>query len=71
VKEFFESLPCVPIVCISLVEDDYANLIGETLLLPSFFPAWMLLSRLNAVGQPIAMLLPVDCIPEGMQFLSR
>ncbi|XP_020266857.1 separase [Asparagus officinalis] len=70
VREFFESLPSVPIVCISLLEGDYANLIGETLLLPSFVPAWMLLSRLNGVGQPISMLLPVDCIPEEVQFKS-
>lgn len=70
-REFFQSLPSVPIICLSLLEGDYADLIGETLLLPSFLPAWMLLSRLKAGNQAISMLLPVDRISEGIQFCSE
>lgn len=62
---FFNSLPSFTVVCISLLGGDYVNLLGETLLLPSFFPAWMLLSRLDPKGLPIVMLLPVDFVPEG------
>ncbi|CAA7401560.1 unnamed protein product [Spirodela intermedia] len=64
VNTFFNSLPSFTVVCISLLGGDYVNLLGETLLLPSFFPAWMLLSRLDPKGLPIVMLLPVDFVPE-------
>ncbi|KAG6496646.1 hypothetical protein ZIOFF_044516 [Zingiber officinale] len=61
---FFKSLPNIPIICISMLGGDYTNLIGEMLLLPSFFPAWILVSRLVANNQPVVMLLPVNLIEE-------
>ncbi|XP_072953682.1 separase isoform X1 [Typha angustifolia] len=67
VIDFFQSLPNVPIICISMLGGDYVNLLGETLLLPSFFPAWVLVSRMDSTSQPIAMLLPVDLILEDLQ----
>ncbi|WOL20055.1 hypothetical protein Cni_G28857 [Canna indica] len=67
VTEFFKSLPSIPVICISILGGHYTNLIGEMLLLPSFFPAWLLLSRLVANDQPIVMLLPVDLIQEEIQ----
>lgn len=50
---------------------DYTNLIGEMLLLPSFFPAWILVSRLVANNQPVVMLLPVNLIEEGNIFQMK
>ncbi|MQM00180.1 hypothetical protein Taro_032908, partial [Colocasia esculenta] len=67
VNNFFQSLPSFTVICISLLGGDYVNLLGETLLLPSFFPAWMLLSRLHPKEQPIVMLLPVDFAREEDQ----
>ncbi|KAG8072566.1 hypothetical protein GUJ93_ZPchr0006g41913 [Zizania palustris] len=67
VKEFFHKLPDVPIVCISMLGGDIVNVLGEILLLPSFFPAWMLLSRFDSTNKPITMLMPVDTILEGIQ----
>uniref|UniRef100_A0A0D9VLJ6 separase n=1 Tax=Leersia perrieri TaxID=77586 RepID=A0A0D9VLJ6_9ORYZ len=67
IKEFFHKLPDVPIVCISMLEGDFVNVLGEILLLPSYFPAWMLLSRFDSKTKPITMLLPVDAILEETQ----
>ncbi|KAL6633464.1 hypothetical protein ACP70R_026135 [Stipagrostis hirtigluma subsp. patula] len=67
ITEFFQKLPDVPIVCISMLGDDYVNVLGETLLLPSFFPAWMLLSRFDSTSKPTTMFMPVDAIVEEMQ----
>ncbi|XP_014756517.1 separase isoform X2 [Brachypodium distachyon] len=64
VTEFFHELPDVPIVCISVLGGDFVNVLGETLLLPSLFPAWMLLSRFESTNKPTTMLLPVDPILE-------
>lgn len=71
VCDFFKSLPNIPIICISLLGGDYANLIGEMLFLPSFFPAWILVSRLVANNQPVVMLLPVNLIEEGNNFQMK
>ncbi|XP_037451889.1 separase-like isoform X2 [Triticum dicoccoides] len=62
VSEFFNQLPDVPIVCISMLGGDFVNVLGEALLLPSLFPAWMLLSRFDSTNKPTTMLLPVDSI---------
>ncbi|EEC74078.1 hypothetical protein OsI_09098 [Oryza sativa Indica Group] len=67
IKEFFHKLPDVPIVCISMLEGDFVNVLGEILLLPSYFPAWMMLSRFDSTNKPITMLLPVDAISEETQ----
>ncbi|CAM0943846.1 unnamed protein product [Alopecurus aequalis] len=64
VTEFFHELPDVPILCISMLGGDFANVLGETLLLPSLFPAWMLISRFDSTNKPTTMLLPVDPIPK-------
>ncbi|KAM0841060.1 hypothetical protein ACQ4PT_059254 [Festuca glaucescens] len=62
VIEFFHELPDVPTVCISMLGGDIVNLLGETLFLPSPFPAWMLISRFDSTNKPTTMLLPVDLI---------
>ncbi|XP_047043753.1 separase-like [Lolium rigidum] len=62
VIEFFHELPDVPTVCISMLGGDIVNLLGETLFLPSPFPAWMLISRFDSTNKPTTMLLPVDPI---------
>ncbi|XP_022681893.1 separase [Setaria italica] len=79
VSDFFHKLPDVPTVCISMLGDDYVDVFGENLLeddyvdilgenvAPSFFPAWMLISRFHSTNKPTAMLLPVGAILEEMQ----
>nr|TKW23443.1 hypothetical protein SEVIR_4G292500v2 [Setaria viridis] len=79
VSDFFHKLPDVPTVCISMLGDDYVDVFGENLLeddcvdvlgenvAPSFFPAWMLISRFHSTNKPTAMLLPVGTILEEMQ----
>ncbi|KAG2661846.1 separase-like isoform X2 [Panicum virgatum] len=64
--EFFQKLPDVPVVCISMIGGDYVDLLEEFLLLPSSLPAWMLLSRFDSAGKPTTMLLPVIAISEEM-----
>ncbi|KAL0912981.1 hypothetical protein M5K25_016406 [Dendrobium thyrsiflorum] len=65
VEDFFHGLPRISILCISLLDGDYVNLLGEVLILPSFFPAWLLITRFDANRQPIVMFLPVNSISEG------
>ncbi|XP_039791546.1 separase-like isoform X3 [Panicum virgatum] len=65
--EFFQKLPDVPVVCISMIGGDYVDVLEEFLLLPSSFPAWMLLSRFDSACKPTTMLLPVIAISEEMQ----
>ncbi|XP_020573851.1 separase-like [Phalaenopsis equestris] len=67
VEDFFLGLPRISIICISLLDGDYVNLLGEMLILPSFFPAWLLITRFDGNKQPIIMLLPVDSISEEFQ----
>ncbi|KAJ6853593.1 small RNA 2'-O-methyltransferase-like [Iris pallida] len=67
VKDFFPCLPTVPIICISMIGNDYIRFIGEAPPLHNLFPAWMLISRLHASGQPIVMLLSVNVIPKEVQ----
>ncbi|XP_078168632.1 separase isoform X1 [Carex rostrata] len=61
---FFKKLPDVPIICISMIGGDYASLLEETLILPSFCPAWVMLSKIDSTNRPITMLLPADKIRE-------
>ncbi|CAD6335384.1 unnamed protein product [Miscanthus lutarioriparius] len=65
-SEFFDKLPDVPIVCISMLGDDYVDVIEKNLC--SFFPAWMLLSRFDSKSKPTTMLLPAVALLEEMQF---
>uniref|UniRef100_A0A0E0GDD4 separase n=1 Tax=Oryza nivara TaxID=4536 RepID=A0A0E0GDD4_ORYNI len=51
----------------NMLEGDFVNVLGEILLLPSYFPAWMMLSRFDSTNKPITMLLPVDAISEETQ----
>lgn len=64
VSEFFDKLPDVPIVCISMLGDDYVDVIEKNRC--SFFPAWMLLSRFDSKSKPTTMLLPAVAILEGV-----
>ncbi|CAN6220085.1 unnamed protein product, partial [Urochloa humidicola] len=72
-SDFFHKLPVLPIVCISMLGDDYVDVLGKNLLedhvgiLRSFFPAWMLISRFDSTNKPTTMLLPVGTILEEMQ----
>lgn len=68
-KGFFQSLPRVPIICISMLGGDYVNLLGESSVLPSHFPAWMLLSRFVAFSEPVVMLLPIDILEGTPAFI--
>ncbi|KAJ4768331.1 hypothetical protein LUZ62_078706 [Rhynchospora pubera] len=61
---FFKNLSNVPIICISMIGGDYACLLEESLILPSFCPAWVMLSKMDSTNQPITMLLPADEIKE-------
>ncbi|KAG0532378.1 hypothetical protein BDA96_04G103300 [Sorghum bicolor] len=65
--EFFQKLPDVPILCISMLGGDYVNALLKFCSHPPFFPAWMLLSRFDSTNEPTTLLLPVDAISE-MQF---
>lgn len=69
VTNFFDGLPSVRIVCISLLGGSCSSLIGGMLLAPSSCPAWMLLSRFHSMEQPVIMLLPVDLVVEGAYLL--
>ncbi|CAL5019775.1 unnamed protein product [Urochloa decumbens] len=62
IKEFFQNLPDVPVVCISMIGGDFVDILEGFLLLPSSFPAWMLLSRFDSADEPTTMLLPVAAI---------
>ncbi|XWS55202.1 hypothetical protein CRYUN_Cryun10bG0154400 [Craigia yunnanensis] len=64
VMNFFVSLPCTAIICISLLGHAYTSLLQELLLYPSSIHAWMLLSRLNSKNQPVVLLLPLDSVLE-------
>ncbi|KAK9167645.1 hypothetical protein Scep_002836 [Stephania cephalantha] len=65
VIEFFEGLPSVPIICITLLSTDFAHLLRNILPCSPSFSTWMLLSRLGLKGQPIVLLLPIALIDEG------
>lgn len=67
---FFQGFPYATIVCVSVLGDAYARLLRELLSSPSPVHAWILLSRLNANGQPIVILLPVGSILEGTKYSS-
>ena len=60
--EFFQKLPDVPILCISMLGGDYVNALLKFCSHPPFFPAWMLLSRFDSTNEPTTLLLPVDAI---------
>ncbi|GAB4834061.1 hypothetical protein Ancab_032314 [Ancistrocladus abbreviatus] len=61
VLKFYESLPSTTIVCLSLLRGAYP------MLLQKFLPhrpvhAWMLLSNLNALSEPVVILIPLDYV---------
>ncbi|GAB4827309.1 hypothetical protein Ancab_034195 [Ancistrocladus abbreviatus] len=61
VLKFYESLPSTTIVCLSLLGGAYP------MLLQKFLPhhpvhAWMLLSNLNALSEPVVILIPLDSV---------
>ncbi|GMH28096.1 hypothetical protein Nepgr_029939 [Nepenthes gracilis] len=66
VQNFFKSLPCTSIVCISLLGGAYVSLLKELLPCHSPIHAWMLLSHLNAQSQPVVLLMPVDSVLLGV-----
>uniref|UniRef100_A0A2N9IGR6 separase n=1 Tax=Fagus sylvatica TaxID=28930 RepID=A0A2N9IGR6_FAGSY len=64
VTKFFVGLPCMTVICISLLGGAYANLVKDLLHYPTCVHAWMLVSRLNSKRQPVVLLLPVDPVIE-------
>lgn len=65
--EFFQKLPDVPVLCISMLGGDYVNALLKFHSHPPFFRAWILLSRFDSTtSEPTTLLLPVDAI-SGMQ----
>ncbi|XP_047307638.1 separase [Impatiens glandulifera] len=64
VSNFFQGLPCTPIICISLLGDAYGSLLTELLASPSPVLAWTMLTRLNSKCQPVVLLLPANKILE-------
>ncbi|XP_020517182.1 separase isoform X2 [Amborella trichopoda] len=65
IVKFFEDLPSFTCICISFIGSDYASFLGELSDVSS--QAWMLLSRLNLMRQPVVLLLPVDSVLEDVQ----
>ncbi|KAK7839536.1 separase [Quercus suber] len=64
VAKFFVGLPCMTVICISLLGGAYASLVKDLLCYPTCVHAWMLVSRLNSKRQPVVVLLPVDPVIE-------
>ncbi|KAK4854385.1 hypothetical protein QYF36_023035 [Acer negundo] len=65
VQDFFKGLPSTNIICISFLEGSYSKLLKDLLSEPSYGNAWMLISRLNSMSQPIVILRPVNEVLEG------
>ncbi|KAL4588484.1 hypothetical protein LXL04_001375 [Taraxacum kok-saghyz] len=67
--KFFKDLPCTTIICISMLGDDYANLLKDLLLYNNDHStpthAWILLTRLNSDSIPVVILVPVNSILSG------
>ncbi|XP_050938056.1 separase isoform X2 [Cucumis melo] len=70
VRTFFDDLPCVTMVCISLIEGDLACLLQQILHFSSSVHAWILMSHLNSKRQPLVLLLPVETILKGSEEYS-
>jgi len=66
VKKFLAGLPSATIISISLLGHDYVSLLQELLPYPTCVQAWMLVSRLSFKNDPVVMLLPLDCILQGI-----
>ncbi|KAF9608453.1 hypothetical protein IFM89_009819 [Coptis chinensis] len=71
VSDFFQLLPSITVICISLLGSDYTRLLSD--VLPGHFssPSCMLLSRLNSTNEPIVMLLPSAAIPEDIDLDAK
>ncbi|KAK8943250.1 hypothetical protein KSP39_PZI008971 [Platanthera zijinensis] len=65
-KEFYNKLPGVSVICISLLGGDYTKLLGEVLLLPFRFSTWLLITQFDASSQPINIFLPADLISNSI-----
>ncbi|XP_022978634.1 separase isoform X2 [Cucurbita maxima] len=71
VRKFFDGLPCVAMVCISLIGGDLACLLQQILHFPSSVHAWILVSHLNSKRQPLVLLLPVETILKDSEDYSN
>ncbi|KAI3841547.1 hypothetical protein MKX03_023861 [Papaver bracteatum] len=63
VTDFFQQLPSITVICLSLLGDEFDQLLRDILPSPSFL-AWILVSRLTSSAQPVVMILPADLILE-------
>ncbi|KAG9457276.1 hypothetical protein H6P81_001784 [Aristolochia fimbriata] len=64
VENFFNALPSVTIVCLSIFGSRYTGLLGRMLHVPSTFSAWLLLSRFYSDRKPCVMFIPIDSLNE-------
>ncbi|KAG9458960.1 hypothetical protein H6P81_003468 [Aristolochia fimbriata] len=64
VENFFNGLPSVTIVCISMLGSRYTGLLGRMFHVPSTFSAWLLLSRFYSDRKPCIMFIPIDSLNE-------
>ncbi|XP_011657385.1 separase isoform X3 [Cucumis sativus] len=71
VRKFFDDLPCVTMVCISLIEGDLACLLQQILHFSSSVHAWILMSHLNSKREPLVLLLPVETILKDSEDYSN
>ncbi|XP_071705360.1 separase-like [Rutidosis leptorrhynchoides] len=67
ILKFFQQLPCVTIVCVSMLGDSYVSLLRELLssynnLSTTTTRACLMLSRMNSDSAPAVVVLPVDPI---------
>ncbi|KAI3715733.1 hypothetical protein L6452_22720 [Arctium lappa] len=62
ILKFFQGLPHVMIVCISMLGDDFASVLSELLPYNPSTHAWIMLSRFNSASVPVVVVLPVDYI---------
>ncbi|VFQ59063.1 unnamed protein product [Cuscuta campestris] len=69
VQQFFKNLPSSTVVCISLIFGDLAILLSQLLFRPSPIQAWILLSRMSSIDQPVIVILPINSVLKDTQEL--
>lgn len=61
IVQFFEGLPAITIVCISLLDDGIEKLLGD--FLPnSNTKSWSMLSRIPSSNIPVSIIRPIQTI---------
>ncbi|KAL4573492.1 hypothetical protein LXL04_020300 [Taraxacum kok-saghyz] len=65
ISKFFRGLPCLTVICISMLGDDYSHLLRELFFNNPPTHACIMLSRLNSDSMPTVILLPINSILAG------